>query len=210
MHERPPYDLGSSRPDGRSGDAGRTRAGRTLHCAAEVVESAGGLDAAAAPLHRLGRALRASAAGDALRGAWLGHALHPMATDFPLGAWMSASLLDLIGGPDAREAARRLVAFGLVMAAPTVASGVAEIGAAPPRARRVGVVHAAVNLTATALYAASFVARTRGAHRRGAALGIAGGLCATAGGYFGGHLSLENAVGVDRTHADASSSDAGR
>jgi hypothetical protein len=40
----------------------------------------------------------------ALRGEWLGHALHPLMTDFPLGAWMSASLLDLFGPPQSREA----------------------------------------------------------------------------------------------------------
>lgn len=191
--------------DGLSGDPGRTRAGRALHRVAETVEDARRLDAVAAPLHRLGAALRALRAGDALRGAWLGHALHPMLTDFPLGAWMSATLLDLVAGPGARGASRRLIAFGLVMAAPTAASGLVEIGAASPRARRVGVVHASVNLTATALYAASLAARTRGRDRAGTALAIAGGLCATAGGYFGGHLSLENAVGVDRAHADASS-----
>jgi hypothetical protein len=33
-----------------------------------------------------------------LAGTWLGHSLHPLLTDFPLGCWSSASLLDLLGG----------------------------------------------------------------------------------------------------------------
>jgi hypothetical protein len=33
-----------------------------------------------------------------LGGRWLGHSLHPLLTDLPLGCWSSASLLDLLGG----------------------------------------------------------------------------------------------------------------
>ena len=126
----------------------------------------------------------------ALRGAWLGHALHPLLTDFPLGAWMSASFLDLFGGPEARRPAQRLVGFGLLAAAPTIGSGLAEWRATTGGAQRVGVVHAAVNSTATLLYASSWVARRRGAPRLAVGLGVGGGVVATLGGYVGGHLSL--------------------
>ena len=133
---------------------------------------------------------------NALRGAWFGHALHPVLTDFPLGAWMSASVLDLVGGRTARRASRRLIGFGLMVAAPTAAAGLAEWQATTGTARRVGVVHASVNGTATALYASSWIARRRGHHARGVLLGIAGGLVATLGGYFGGHLSLVREIGT--------------
>jgi hypothetical protein len=83
--------------------------------------------------------VRSPKADDALRGTWLGHALHPLLTDFPLGAWTSASFLDLFGGPDARR---------------------------------------------------------RSAHRSAVALGVAGGLVATMGGYLGGHLSLVRKIGT--------------
>ncbi|MDQ3897098.1 MAG: hypothetical protein M3326_07605, partial [Actinomycetota bacterium] len=62
--------------------------------------------------------------------------------------------------------------------------------------RRVGVVHAGVNGTATALYASSWLARRRGRHAAGVALGVAGGVVATLGGYFGGHLSLVREIGT--------------
>ena len=132
----------------------------------------------------------------AWRGAWFGHALHPVLTDFPLGAWMSASLLDLAGGRAARPASRRLVGFGLLAAVPTALAGLAEWQATSGGARRVGVVHVGVNSAATVLYGCSWLARRRGGHARGALLGIAGGLFATLGGYFGGHLSLVRKIGT--------------
>ena len=109
---------------------------------------------------------------------------------------MSASLLDFVGGRDARRASRRLIGFGLLVAAPTAASGLAEWQATSGGARRVGVVHAGVNTTATVLYASSWLARRRGRHGVGVVLGVAGGLSATLGGYFGGHLSLVRKVGT--------------
>jgi uncharacterized membrane protein len=137
----------------------------------------------------------------ALGGRWLGHALHPMLTDFPLGTWMSASLLDLVGGPSSRTASRRLVTFGVAAALPTVASGWTDWLAASPRERRVGVVHAAINSTALALYASSLVARRREHHATGVVLGLAGGVAATAGGFLGGHLSLARDTGMRSTRA---------
>jgi uncharacterized membrane protein len=119
-----------------------------------------------------------------------------MLTDFPLGSWMSASLLDLVGGRSARPASRRLIGFGLLMAAPTVATGLAEWQATSGPARRVGVVHAAVNTTALALYTSSWLARRGDRHGKGVLLGIAGGVTATVGGYLGGHLSLVRKVGT--------------
>src|SRR5256885_16769753 len=34
---------------------------------------------------------------DFLHGRWLGHALHPVLTDIPIGMWSSSLLLDLVG-----------------------------------------------------------------------------------------------------------------
>src|SRR5688500_4263838 len=72
------------------------------------------LDAAAAPLARVAELVESGTIGAVLRGEWLGHALHPLLTDFPLGCWLSAGLLDLVGGRAARPAAQQLVGLGLV------------------------------------------------------------------------------------------------
>ena len=144
-----------------------------------------------------GAVVRTDRVGRVLRGAPIGHALHPLLTDFPLGAWMSASFLDLFGGRGARGPAQRLVGFGLLASIPTVAAGLAEWQSTSGRkARRVGVVHAAVSSTATALYGSSWLARRRGSHASAVLLGVTGGLVATTGGYFGGHLSLVRKVGT--------------
>ena len=165
------------------------------------IEAAERIDRFGRPLQRAADALTRSPGRDAaLRGAWLGHALHPLLTDFPLGSWMSASFLDLFAGPDARGAARRLVGFGLLVAAPTAATGLAEWRASSGTAvKRAGVVHAAVNTTATVLYGFSWVARHRGADRLAVRLGVGGGVVATLGGYIGGHLSLVRKIGTADT-----------
>src|SRR5947208_13414497 len=54
-------------------------------------------DVAAEGLARVASAVPAGLTS-ALQGEWLGHPLHPALTDFPLGCWMCASLLDLVGG----------------------------------------------------------------------------------------------------------------
>lgn len=179
------------------GNAPPGRAPASLVTGLRRIEADGRLDGVADVMAPLADALVCSPrAADALRGTWLGHALHPLLTDFPLGAWMSASFLDLFGGRGARGPARRLVGFGLLAAAPTVAAGLAEWQSTAGEARRVGVVHAAVNTTAIVLYGYSWLARHRHAQARAVVAGVAGGLVATLGGYLGGHLSLVRKVGT--------------
>lgn len=123
-----------------------------------------------------------------LRGEWLGHAVHPSLTDLALGTWTSASLLDLLGGPDSSAAAQKLVGTGLVAAGPTAWSGWAEWSEAGLRDKRVGLVHAVSNGVAIGVYAASWIARRRGRHSTGARLALAGLGVSGLGAYLGGHL----------------------
>ena len=161
------------------------------------MEGASALDGAVALVARASDGvLRSPRLTALLRGEQIGHALHPLLTDFPLGSFLSATLLDLFGGRRARPAATGLVAFGVAMTLPTAASGLAEWRTAGEASRRVGVVHAAVNTTAATLYTASLVARLRGRHRRGVALAVGGGSAAWVGGYLGGHLSLVRKIGT--------------
>jgi len=124
-----------------------------------------------------------------LRGDWLGHALHPVLTDVAIGTWLSASVLDLLGGPHKSDATRTLVGAGLVAAIPTAWSGWTEWSAIAPQAKRVGLVHAATNGVAISVYAASWSARRGGRHRTGARLALAGLAVAGVGAYLGGHLT---------------------
>jgi uncharacterized membrane protein len=133
-----------------------------------------------------------------LSGRWLGHALHPLLTDLPLGFWTSASLLDLVGSEDDARTARRLIGWGLVAALPTATTGLSDWSQLRSTGdRRTGVVHAQLNAAALALYGLSYLSRRRG--KRGVLLALLGGLVASAGGYLGGHLTLDRAVTRDNT-----------
>ena len=149
-----------------------------LHHLAERVASATALDGPAEAVAKTIReAIPRGPVKDTLSGTWLGHALHPFLTDLPIGTWTSAAVLDVVGGRAGRPAARRLIATGILAAVPTAASGLNDWADTTPKSdpvRRVGAVHAVANVTALALYAASFAARSRGRHGRGVAFGFAG------------------------------------
>lgn len=131
----------------------------------------------------------------ALRGEWLGHAVHPLLTDFVLGSWTSATVLDLFAGPESSAAARRLVGVGLVAVGPTAWTGWAEWSKAGRRDKRVGLVHAVTNGLAIGLYAASWSARRRGRHGWGTRLALGGGAALGLGGYLGSHLAVGRKLG---------------
>jgi nitrite reductase/ring-hydroxylating ferredoxin subunit/uncharacterized membrane protein len=138
---------------------------------------------------------------DALSGTWLGHPLHPVLTDLPIGTWTSATILDVAGGEDAGPAADRLIAIGIAAALPTAVSGWsdwADSEAASDGVRRLGMVHAVSNVAALGLYAASLVARARGRRGRGVAFGLAGAGALATGGMLGGDLAYAKGVGVDQ------------
>ncbi len=147
---------------------------------------------------------------DTLSGTWLGHAVHPMLTDVVIGSFVSASLLDLLAPNTDSEARERLIGLGLLAYLPTAAAGLndwADSEAVDDATRRAGVVHAGANAIGAMLYAASRRARRRGAPGRGALLGFAGMTVLMAGGYLGGHLSLNRGVGPDQTVFDPGSDD---
>ena len=98
---------------------------------------------------------------------WLGHPLHPLLVQAPVGTWLSASILDLSGG--GQKAARRLAAAGLMAAVPAAVAGAADWSEQHEQQMRVGVVHATGNLAAMALYGASLLARCPIASSRTAA-----------------------------------------
>jgi nitrite reductase/ring-hydroxylating ferredoxin subunit/uncharacterized membrane protein len=183
----------------------------TANQALGALESVEALDPVALKLAKaVGTAVPVGAARDTLSGTVLGHALHPLLTDVVIGSFTSATLLDLLGGDDSGRASERLIEVGLATAAPTVASGLTDWAFTvfgDRRARPVGLVHATANLTASTMYAASLVARRRGARGRGKLLAAAGGAALAVGGFLGGHLSFTRGVGVNETAFDEGPSD---
>src|SRR4051812_31761619 len=186
-----------------------------LRAAVSRVEQATELDPLVQRLAPPAERLATGPTGGFLGGQWLGHALHPLLTDLPLGCWIGSGLLDLLGGRRARRASQRLVGLGLLFVPPTVAAGLVDwTGVSDQRVKRVGAVHAIGNGAVAMLYLASWRSRRRGLHLVGVGLGLAGGTLAWATGYLGGHMSFARGVGVgergldDGQQSDGQQSDA--
>jgi nitrite reductase/ring-hydroxylating ferredoxin subunit/uncharacterized membrane protein len=174
-----------------------------LHALVERLEGAAALDAPAEGVaKRVRGALAPGTAKDLLSGRALGHALHPVLTDAVIGTWTSATILDLVGGKDARPAAERLIGIGILAALPTTLTGVTDWADTTPASaavRRVGAVHALLNGSVLGLYSASLAARRGGRRGTGVVLGLAGAGVLAVSGHLGGHLSFARGVGVDET-----------
>ncbi len=133
-----------------------------------------------------------------LHGQFVGHPVHPPLTDLPIAFWLSSTVLDL-GGASCARGADRLLALGIVSALPTALTGLADWGTAARKTQRVGVVHAAANSVALALYVSSLVQRRRGRRRSGAVLSLLGSAFLGTGGLLGGHLMVMQGLGPDAT-----------
>ncbi|MER6596230.1 Rieske 2Fe-2S domain-containing protein [Micromonospora purpureochromogenes] len=150
---------------------------------------------------RLQRAVQSTLRGqrvrDLLHGVWLGHPLHPAMVQVPVGAWISAAVLDLL--PGQRRAATTLVGLGTVSALPAAVAGLNDWAALARDQRRVGLAHAASNSVALVFYASSLAARMRGRHGMGRALAYLGLSAASAGAYIGGHLAYKQGAQVSQS-----------
>jgi nitrite reductase/ring-hydroxylating ferredoxin subunit/uncharacterized membrane protein len=140
------------------------------------------------------KAVRPQRLRDLLHGTWLGHPLHPVLVQLPVGAFVSAAVLDLV--PGMRRAATSLITVGVATAPPAVLAGWTDWSQMTKDRQRVGLVHASANAVAVTLYAASLLARRRG--RSGRALAYAGFSVAGLGAYLGGHLSYAQSAGVNQ------------
>ncbi|MFD9353175.1 DUF2231 domain-containing protein [Streptomyces sp. NPDC060031] len=153
-------------------------------------------DPAIRGLQRGIRALPLGGARDLLRGRPLGHPVHPVLVQVPIGCWLSAAVLDA-AVPGTRRAATTLTAVGLAGVAPAAVAGWVDWADLPPQQARVGLAHALVNVTAVVCYTASLTARLRGCSAKGV-LWSWGGLTAVAlTGALGGHVAYRRAVGAD-------------
>ncbi|MGW4462384.1 Rieske 2Fe-2S domain-containing protein [Micromonospora sp. NPDC004704] len=133
---------------------------------------------------------------DLLHGVWLGHPLHPVLVQVPVGAWTASAILDLL--PNQRRASTTLVAIGTLGALPAAVAGWNDWASLSQSQRRVGLVHAAANVVGLALYGSSLGARLSGLHGIGRILGWAGLSAASGGAFLGGHLAYKMGAGVNQ------------
>ena len=140
-----------------------------------------------------------------LHGTWLGHPLHPVLTDIPLGAWTATLVLDILeasGRRDCRAGADVTLQVGLAGAACAAVAGLTDWHATDGKARRVGLVHGLLNLVGTGLYTASLVSRRRKDRVAGRAFAFAGFLAAATAAYLGGELVYGEKIGVNHAASE--------
>jgi len=160
------------------------------------LEGASGLDRVGDRIQQVVQGiLRPKVVRDALHGVWLGHPLHPALVQVPVGAWMSAAVLDLL--PGQQRAATTLVGVGVASGVPSAVAGLNDWAVLSREERRVGLVHATGNTIALLLYSMSLSARLRGDHARGRLLAWLGLSAASASAYIGGHLAYHQGAQVN-------------
>lgn len=143
-------------------------------------------------------------AKDALNGVWLGHSLHSAISDVPVGAWTTAQFLDVLSAgrgddPGLDNAADFAVGLGVaggVAAAITGWTDWSEIGGTQ---RRMGLLHALMNVTGLLLNTGSLIMRLSGGNRGTArSLSAAGYVASFAAAYVGGDLVYRKGQAVSR------------
>jgi nitrite reductase/ring-hydroxylating ferredoxin subunit/uncharacterized membrane protein len=141
-------------------------------------------------------------AKNALHGVWLGHPLHPVFTDVPIGAWTTALALDAAanGDPGMRRAATFAMGVGLAGAVGAAVTGLTDWSETDGHSRRAGLIHGLLNITATALFATAFAQRRMDSHGGGQICAWSGYAIALGAAYLGGDLVYGQRIGV--THAD--------
>jgi nitrite reductase/ring-hydroxylating ferredoxin subunit/uncharacterized membrane protein len=138
-----------------------------------------------------------------LHGTWLGHPLHPVITDVPLGAWTVSTALDLYelstGDETFAAGSDGAVGIGLVGAACAAVAGINDWQFTNDKPKRVGALHALLNIAATGCYIGSWLQRRRGNRTDGIVTGLGGFFLSILGAYLGGHLVYKEKIGVDHS-----------
>jgi nitrite reductase/ring-hydroxylating ferredoxin subunit len=133
---------------------------------------------------------------DVLNGRLLGHALHPVLSDLPIGFWSAVPLLDLAGED---SAAQLLTGAGILAGVATAVTGSADWATTYGRDRRLGLVHGLTNGAGMAAQMLAWNARRRGKRATGCLLSLTGLGIAAAAAYLGGELVFGRGWIVDHT-----------
>ena len=135
-----------------------------------------------------------------LHGTWLGHPLHPVITDVPLGAWTVSTVFDLYelsaGDETYSPGADTAVGIGLIGAGAAAVAGLNDWQFTNDKPKRVGALHAILNISATLCYLGSWWQRRNGQRHEGLFAGLFGFMLTASGVYLGGNLVFKEKIGV--------------
>jgi nitrite reductase/ring-hydroxylating ferredoxin subunit/uncharacterized membrane protein len=143
---------------------------------------------------------------DFLNGVWLGHPLHPVITDVPIGAWTMTALLDFLsaakGGDEGLDRASDVtLGAGIAAAVAAAVTGIVDWSDVGGSHRRMGMAHAVLNVGALCLSLTSMGLRMGGnKHSRGMArvLSTGGYLITAASAYVAGELVFNLGQAINR------------
>ena len=124
---------------------------------------------------------------DFLNGRWLGHPLHSVLTDAPVGILFLVIILDVL---NLRGAADVALLVGVLAMLAAALAGAADYADTDGKARERATVHSTLMVVALIVYVVSLVVRTSGGDDRAAAVwtSIIGFLVLSAGAYVGGDV----------------------
>jgi len=141
-----------------------------------------------------------------LHGTWIGHPLHVILTDVPIGAWTAAITFDALDSMSERRqyslAADTAVILGLVGAAAAATTGLTDWQDIDPPTRRIGLLHGLLNVASVVLFGSSLLMRRRGSRAAGRGLATLGYAVSIAAARLGGNLVYGQKVGVDHTASE--------
>jgi nitrite reductase/ring-hydroxylating ferredoxin subunit/uncharacterized membrane protein len=138
-----------------------------------------------------------------LNGVWLGHALHPLLTDVPIGAWTTAVALDLLSGADDKSdlaaGADVAIGLGILGAAGAAVAGITDWTDTYGEERQIGLTHMLLNVGSLGAYSLSYLLRKSGQRKLGVALSTAAYGATAYSAYLGGELVFRIGSMVNHT-----------
>jgi nitrite reductase/ring-hydroxylating ferredoxin subunit/uncharacterized membrane protein len=143
---------------------------------------------------------------DLLHGIPLGHPLHALLTDIPIGAWTLGALFDLLSltsplSKRYKQTADDLTALGVIAAIPTAIAGATDYSTIKEEAADYGLLHGILNVTGLVLYILSWRARRRNQRLIGIGFGMLGMGVITASSWLGGEMVYRLRVGSNHSPA---------
>jgi nitrite reductase/ring-hydroxylating ferredoxin subunit/uncharacterized membrane protein len=146
---------------------------------------------------------RGSRVLDFAHGVWLGHPLHPVLSDVPVGAWTAAFVLDVIEAFAPRRALRGCadasIALGIAAGLPTASTGITDWHHTSGHTRRLGLVHGLLNAGGLIFYITSLVLRRGRTRPLGVSLSMLSYGVVSLSAYLGGELVYRLGIGVNHT-----------
>jgi nitrite reductase/ring-hydroxylating ferredoxin subunit/uncharacterized membrane protein len=141
-----------------------------------------------------------------LNGVWLGHALHPMLTDVPVGAWTTAVALDLLSGADDKSdlaaGADAAVGLGILGAVGAAVAGITDWSDTVGEERHTGLVHMLLNVGSLTGFSLSYLLRKNGQRKLGVAISTVAYGATAYSSYLGGDLVFKLGSMVNHTAWD--------